>query len=195
MKGLIRQLLLEIGEDPEREGLRKTPDRFEKAFRYLTSGYEKDIKKVLNGAVFNEDYKGIIVIKDIDIFSLCEHHLLPFFGTCSIGYIPNGRIMGLSKFARLVEVFSRRLQVQERLTEQIADAINNELEPEGVGVIIEARHMCMIMRGVQKKDSVAVTYSFLGKFREDSVKNEFLSIVFGGKKNFNDDGLMEVWKR
>ncbi len=182
MKGLIRQLLLEIGEDPEREGLRKTPERVEKAFRYLTSGYEKDVKKVLNGAVFMENYEGIIVIRDIDIFSLCEHHLLPFFGTCHIGYIPNGKIMGLSKFARLVEVFSRRLQVQERLTRQIADAINRELEPEGIGVIIEARHMCMMMRGVRKKDSVAVTSEFLGRFRDVSVRREFMDMICQGKR-------------
>ncbi len=186
MKGLIRQLLLEIGEDPEREGLRKTPERVEKAFRYLTSGYEEDIKKVLNGAVFMENYEGIIVIRDIDIFSLCEHHLLPFFGTCHIGYIPNGRIMGLSKFARLVEVFSRRLQVQERLTRQIADTINRELEPKGIGVIIEARHMCMIMRGVRKKDSVAVTSEFLGRFRDDSVRREFMEMICQGRRYPSD---------
>lgn len=148
MANLIKELLIELGEDPEREGLKKTPMRVAKAYQYLTKGYREDIDKVLNGAVFNEKYNEMVVVKNIDFFSLCEHHLLPFYGKVHIAYIPNGKIVGLSKIPRIVEVFSRRLQVQERLTQQIADTLNEYLNPKGVAVVIEARHLCMIMRGL-----------------------------------------------
>ncbi|HXU48911.1 MAG TPA: GTP cyclohydrolase I FolE [Candidatus Binatia bacterium] len=178
----MRKILLRIGEDPEREGLKKTPERFENAFRFMTSGYAQDPEKVLNGAKFSVCYDEIIVVKDIEIYSLCEHHLLPFFGKCHVAYLPDKQVVGLSKIARLVNLYARRLQIQERLTSQIARAIDEKLKPLGVGVIIEARHMCMVMRGVEKQGSVAVTSAMLGTFRTNKqTRDEFLSLVKSGK--------------
>jgi len=175
---LVHALLLRIGEDPDREGLRKTPERVAKAFAYLTRGYDQDPYEVLGDAVFDEAYDEMVVVKDIDVFSLCEHHMLPFFGKCHVAYIPTRRIAGLSKIARLVDIFARRLQVQERMTREIGRCIEEVLEPEGVGVVIEARHMCMMMRGIEKQNSAAVTSCMLGSFREDSkVRSEFLRLI------------------
>src|SRR5881227_310147 len=153
MQDVIRRLLAEMGEDPSREGLRDTPKRVEKAYRFLTSGYDADIDRVLNNALFSVDYSEMVIVKDIDFYSLCEHHLLPFFGKCHVAYIPSTKVIGLSKLPRLVDVFARRLQVQERLTTQIAESIQNAVEPQGVGVVVEARHLCMMMRGVEKQHS------------------------------------------
>jgi GTP cyclohydrolase IA len=179
---LIRKMLVKIGENPDREGLQKTPQRFEKAIRYLTSGYDQDPEKVLNGAKFSVCYDEMVVVKDIEVYSLCEHHLLPFFGKCHVAYLPNKQVVGLSKIARLVNVYARRLQIQERLTSQIAQALDDKLKPQGVGVIVEARHLCMVMRGVEKQGSLAVTSAMLGKFREDKqTRDEFLSLVKSGK--------------
>jgi GTP cyclohydrolase I len=178
----LRRLFAEIGEDPDREGLLRTPQRFEKALRFLTSGYQQDEDKLLNSAVFSVAYDEMVVVKDIEVFSLCEHHLLPFFGRCHVAYIPKKRVVGLSKIPRLVNLYARRLQVQERLTRQIADALWKRLDPDGVGVIIEARHLCMVMRGVEKQHSQAVTSAMLGSFRDDlQTRNEFLSLVGNGK--------------
>ncbi|MCS7228473.1 MAG: GTP cyclohydrolase I FolE [Candidatus Kryptonium sp.] len=175
---LIRELLIELGEDPNREGLEKTPMRVAKAFEYLTKGYREDIEKVLNKAIFSEKYNEMVIVKNIDFFSLCEHHLLPFYGKVHIAYIPNGKIVGLSKIPRIVEVFSRRLQVQERLTEQIADTLDRYLNPKGVAVVIEAKHLCMIMRGVEKQNSVATTSAMRGVFAEDvKARNEFMHLI------------------
>jgi len=177
---LIRRLLVLLGEDPTREGLRRTPERFEKALRFLTSGYRQDADTILNGATFTVCYDEMVVVKDIELYSLCEHHLLPFFGRCHVAYIPKKKVIGLSKIARLVNMFARRLQIQERLTNQIARAIEDELGPEGVGVIIEARHLCMVMRGVEKQQSSAVTSAMLGAFRENKqTRDEFLALVKG----------------
>ena len=174
----MRQVLAEIGENPHREGLRRTPERFEQALRFLTSGYGQDPEKLLNGAMFNVCYDQMVVVKDIEMFSLCEHHILPFFGRCHVAYIPNKKVVGLSKIPRLVNMFSRRLQIQERLTAQIAEAIQKCIDPLGVGVVIEARHLCMIMRGVQKQRSEAVTSAMLGAFRENlQTREEFLSLI------------------
>jgi len=175
---LVRQMLVQLGEDPSREGLRRTPERFEKALRFLTSGYRQDPEKLLNGAMFSVSYDEMVVVKDIELYSLCEHHLLPFFGKCHVAYIPNKKVVGLSKVARLVNMYARRLQIQERLTSQIAHTINEKLKPQGVGVIIEARHLCMVMRGVEKQHSAAVTSAMLGVFRENKqTRDEFLSLV------------------
>ncbi len=179
---LVRKMLTLIGEDPNREGLRRTPERFEKAFRYLTSGYRQDPEKLLNGAMFSVCYDNMVVVKDIELYSLCEHHLLPFFGKCHVAYIPNKKVVGLSKIARLVNMYARRLQIQERLTSQIAKAIQDKLAPEGVGVVIEARHLCMVMRGVEKQHSSAMTSAMLGAFRENKqTRDEFLSLINHGK--------------
>ena len=179
---LVRKMLLQLGEDPNREGLQKTPERFETALRFLTSGYQQDEDKILNGAMFSVCYDEMVVVKDIEVYSLCEHHLLPFFGKCHVAYLPNKKVVGLSKIARLVNMFARRLQIQERLTSQIAQAINEHLNPQGVGVIIEARHLCMVMRGVEKQNSMAVTSAMLGQFRESKhTRDEFLSLVRTGK--------------
>lgn len=174
----IGEILKFIGEDTKREGLLLTPRRVAKAWRFLTSGYGQDVKKVLNNAVFKEKYDEMVIVKDIDFFSICEHHLLPFYGKAHIAYIPKGKIVGLSKIPRLVEVFSRRLQVQERMTQQIAETLFKVLEPDGVAVIVEARHLCMMMRGVEKQNSVATTSAMLGSFREDQrTRNEFLTLI------------------
>jgi GTP cyclohydrolase IA len=178
MQELIRKLLAELGEDPAREGLADTPKRVEKALTFLTSGYRADIDQVLNNALFTVDYSEMVIVKDIDFYSLCEHHLLPFFGKVHVAYIPNGKVIGLSKIPRLIDVFARRLQVQERLTMQIAECIQQAIQPEGVGVVIEARHLCMMMRGVEKQHSAAVTSSMLGAFRNDeNTRQEFLSLI------------------
>ena len=175
---LVRKMITLIGEDPNREGLKKTPERFEKAFKYLTSGYHQNVAHVLNGATFSVSYDEMVVVKDIEFFSLCEHHLLPFFGKCHVAYLPNKRVIGLSKVARLVNMFARRLQIQERLTSQIAQAIEEKISPEGVGVIIEARHLCMQMRGVEKQHGKAVTSAMLGCFRHNKeTRDEFLSLA------------------
>jgi GTP cyclohydrolase I len=175
---LVRRMINLVGEDPEREGLRKTPERFEKAFKFLTSGYHQNAESVLNGATFSVCYDEMVVVKDIEFFSLCEHHLLPFFGKCHVAYLPNKRVIGLSKVARLVNMFARRLQIQERLTSQIAKAIEEKISPEGVGVIVEARHLCMQMRGVEKQHGQAVTSAMLGSFRHNKqTRDEFLSLV------------------
>src|SRR3982751_85549 len=166
MQELIRKLLAEMGEDPTREGLRDTPKRVEKAYRFLTSGYDADIDKVLNNALFSVDYSEMVIVKDIDFYSLCEHHLLPFFGKCHVAYIPSNKVIGLSKIPRIVDVFARRLQVQERLTHQIAEIIQEKIQPLGVAVVMEGTHLCMSMRGVQKQNSFAVTSAMHGIFRE-----------------------------
>ena len=175
---LIEQLLTDLGENPKREGLLRTPHRVAKAYEFLTKGYQEDIQKVLNDAIFNEKYSEMVIVKDIDFFSLCEHHMLPFFGKAHVAYIPKGKIVGLSKIPRIVEVFSRRMQVQERMTQQIADTLYNALSPEGVGVVVEARHMCMMMRGVEKQNSLATTSAMLGTFRDDvKTRGEFLHLI------------------
>jgi GTP cyclohydrolase I len=174
----VREIIKLIGEDPNREGLRKTPERYEKALKFLTSGYLQNADNILNGATFSVAYDEMVVVKDIEFFSLCEHHLLPFFGKCHVAYLPNKRVIGLSKVARLVNMFARRLQIQERLTSQIAAAIQEKISPEGVGVIIEARHLCMQMRGVEKQHGQAVTSAMLGGFRHNKqTRDEFLSLV------------------
>ena len=178
MQDLIRTLLKELGEDPEREGLEETPRRVERAFRFLTGGYKADVDQVLNNALFTVDYSEMVIVKDIDFYSLCEHHLLPFFGRCHVAYIPNGKVIGLSKVPRLVDVFARRLQVQERMTSQIAETIEKKIDPLGVGVIMQGTHLCMAMRGVEKQHSIAVTSAMHGVFREDPrTRSEFLSLI------------------
>jgi GTP cyclohydrolase I len=179
---LVRKMLVQLGEDPDREGLRRTPERFEKALRFLTSGYRQDADTILNGAMFSVCYDEMVVVKDIEVYSLCEHHLLPFFGKCHVAYLPNKKVVGLSKIARLVNMYARRLQIQERLTSQIAHALEEKLNPQGVGVIIEARHLCMVMRGVEKQNSMAVSSAMLGAFRESKqTRDEFLALVRAGK--------------
>jgi len=177
LEDLTRELLVRLGEDPDREGLLKTPERYAKAFQYLTKGYKEDPAEVLNGALFSVDYDEMVIVKDIEMFSLCEHHMLPFFGKVHIAYIPKGKVLGLSKLPRLVEVFAHRLQVQERLTVEIAEAIQNAIQPLGVGVVIEARHLCMMMRGVEKQHSATVTSSMIGAFRAQQTRQEFLSLI------------------
>jgi GTP cyclohydrolase I len=179
---LVRKMIVQLGEDPNREGLRHTPERFEKAMRFLTKGYAQDQDKILNGAMFSVCYDQMVLVKDIEVYSMCEHHLLPFFGKCHVAYIPDKKVVGLSKIARLVNMYARRLQIQERLTSQIAKAIAEKLSPQGVGVIIEARHLCMVMRGVEKQNSVATTSAMLGAFRENKqTRDEFLSLIRDAK--------------
>jgi GTP cyclohydrolase IA len=174
----VREIISDLGENPERDGLKRTPERFEKALRFLTSGYNQDPAKLLNGAMFDVAYDEMVVVKDIELYSLCEHHLLPFFGKCHVAYLPDKKVVGLSKVARLVDMFARRLQIQERLTSQIATAIQEQLHPQGVGVIIEARHLCMVMRGVEKQNSTTTTSAMLGAFRENKqTRDEFLALV------------------
>lgn len=180
MREIIEQLLREIGEDPSREGLLRTPERVEKAFRFLTKGYQENPADILNNALFVEDYDEMVIVKNIDFYSMCEHHLLPFFGRAHAAYIPRHRIVGLSKIARLIEIFSRRLQVQERMTSQIAETISRCLDPYGVGVVIEAQHLCMMMRGVEKQNSIAITSSMLGTFRTNvETRMEFMELIKG----------------
>jgi len=175
---LVRELLVRLGENPQREGLTATPERVRKAWQFLTKGYQEDPEALLKAALFTVTYDEMVIVKDIEMFSLCEHHMLPFFGKVHVAYIPNGRVIGLSKIPRLVELFSRRLQIQERLTTQIAETIQKVIEPQGVGVVIEARHLCMMMRGVEKQHSAAVTSSMLGSFRdEEETRSEFLSLI------------------
>jgi GTP cyclohydrolase I len=176
--GAVRKLIADLGEDPDREGILKTPARVAKSLRFLTSGYHQDIDKILNGALYSVAYDEMVIVKDIEIFSMCEHHMLPFFGRCHVAYVPNGKVIGLSKIPRIVDVFARRLQVQERLTVQIAETLMDKIKPQGVGVIVEARHLCMIMRGVEKQNSIAVTSHMLGAFRDcDVTRSEFLRLV------------------
>jgi GTP cyclohydrolase I len=175
---LVREMIIRLGEDPQREGLERTPERVHRALQQLTRGYKEDAEAILRGALFTVGYDEMVIVKDIEMFSLCEHHLLPFFGKVHVAYIPNGKVIGLSKLPRLVEVFARRLQVQERLTTQIAETIQNAIEPQGVGVVVEARHLCMMMRGVEKQHSSAVTSSMLGCFRDcRETREEFLSLI------------------
>lgn len=174
---MYREILSRLGEDPSRDGLMATPSRVEKAMAFLTKGYDQDPTEILHGAMFDVDYDEMVIVKDIEMFSLCEHHMLPFFGRVHVAYIPNGKVIGLSKIPRLVEVFARRLQVQERLTRQIADSIQESIEPQGVGVVIEARHLCMMMRGIEKQNSTTVTSAMVGCFREKETRAEFLSLV------------------
>ena len=178
MQDIIKQLLAGIGEDPLREGLRDTPKRVEQSLRFLTSGYETDVDATLNNALFTVDYNEMVIVKDIDFYSLCEHHLLPFFGKCHVAYIPNGKVVGLSKIPRLVDIYAHRLQVQERLTNQIANTLTEKINPLGVAVVTEATHLCMAMRGVEKQNSVAVTSAMLGAFRTDArTRSEFLNLI------------------
>ena len=174
---MYREILSRLGEDPNRDGLLATPARVEKAMTFLTKGYDQDPAQVLHGALFDVDYDEMVIVKDVEMFSLCEHHMLPFFGKVHVAYIPNGKVIGLSKIPRLVEVFARRLQVQERLTRQVADAIQDAIKPQGVGVVIEARHLCMMMRGIEKQHSSTVTSAMLGCFRQKETRTEFLTLV------------------
>jgi GTP cyclohydrolase I len=182
---MYREILSRLGEDPARDGLVSTPERVERAMAFLTKGYEQDPKKILRGALFDVDYDEMVIVKDIEMFSLCEHHMLPFFGKVHVAYIPRGKVIGLSKIPRLVEVFARRLQVQERMTRQIADAIQDAIDPQGVGVVIEARHLCMMMRGIEKQHSSTVTSAMVGCFRDKETRSEFLSLV----RNSPADGM------
>jgi len=183
LRSLVEQILLVLGEDPSREGLLKTPDRVDESLRFLTKGYLEDVNEVLNGALFSVKYDEMVVVRDIDFFSLCEHHLLPFYGKCHVAYIPNERVVGLSKIPRLVEIFSRRLQVQERLTVQIAETLMEKLTPQGVAVVVEARHLCMMMRGVETPNAVAVTSSMHGVFlNQQKTREEFLTLIRRGSR-------------
>ncbi|HSR49789.1 MAG TPA: GTP cyclohydrolase I FolE [Acidobacteriota bacterium] len=178
MKETIRQLLKEIGENPEREGLVKTPERVERAWKFLTSGYQKTAEEILNGALFTVEYDEMVIVRDIEIYSMCEHHLLPFFGKCHVAYLPSRQVIGLSKIPRIVDMFARRLQVQERLTQQVAQTVTDWIKPKGVAVVIEANHLCMMMRGVQKQNSSMITSAMLGSFRKDNrSRTEFLQLV------------------
>ena len=178
IENLTKQLIEEIGEDPSREGLLKTPSRVSKAWSFFSGGYNQDLDKIINNAVFNEDATDMVVVRDVEFFSLCEHHLIPFFGRAHVAYLPNGKVIGLSKIPRIIDMFSRRLQVQERLTRLIAETVKEILDPIGVAVIMEGQHMCMQMRGVEKQNSLTTTSSMLGKFREsDRTRSEFLSII------------------
>ncbi len=177
-EGLMREMLVRLGEDPSREGLARTPERMRRTYEFLVKGYKEDPEAMLKKALFTVTYDEMVIVKDVEMFSLCEHHMLPFFGKVHVAYIPNGKVIGLSKIPRLIEIFSRRLQIQERLTTQIAETIQSAIEPQGVGVVIEARHLCMMMRGVEKQHSAAVTSSMLGCFRqEQETRTEFLSLI------------------
>ena len=182
MKNLQRRILELIGEDPDREGLIKTPERVAKSLRFLTKGYREDPEELLRSAMFREEYRQMVIVKDIDFFSMCEHHMLPFYGKAHVAYIPNGHITGLSKIARVVDIFSHRLQVQERLTEQIMQCINDTLKPQGVMVVIEAKHMCMQMRGVEKQNSITTTSAYSGVFESSKTRNEFMNLLRGETK-------------
>jgi len=178
MQDNIKKLLLELGEDPQREGLLKTPERVEKSLKYLTHGYSQTLESVINGAIFQAESDDMIIVRDIEFFSMCEHHMLPFFGKCHVGYIPKKKIIGVSKIARIVDMFARRLQIQERLTKEVAQAILTTLDAEGVGVVMEAEHLCMRMRGVEKQQSIMTTSSMLGSFRKElAARNEFMRLI------------------
>ena len=178
LQAIVERMLVILGEDPERKGLQRTPERIDKMLRFMTQGYEQDVDQLLNGALFEIDYDEMVIVKDIDFFSLCEHHLLPFYGRCHVGYLPNKRVVGLSKIPRVVDAFSRRLQVQERLTVQIAETLHSKLKAHGVGVVMEARHLCMMMRGVEKQNTLAVTSEMLGVFRtQQQTRDEFLKLI------------------
>lgn len=177
LSGHYHEVLKQIGEKPEREGLLKTPERVAKALLYLTQGYDLDAKDILNSAMFKEEYSQMVIVKDIEVYSMCEHHMLPFFGKAHVAYIPNGHVVGLSKIPRVVDVFARRLQVQERLTNEIRDCIQDTLQPLGVGIVIECRHLCMSMRGVQKQNSVTTTSAFTGEFLKEKTRTEFLNLI------------------
>ena len=178
LQSLIERILHAVGEDPKREGLLKTPERVEESLKFLTSGYGTDVDQLVNGAIYNEDYNEMVIVKDVDVYSLCEHHMLPFFGKCHVAYLPKGKIIGLSKIPRLIDAYSRRLQVQERLTTQIAQCIQNIVKPAGVAVIVDAVHLCMSMRGVEKQNSYTTTSSMLGCFKEDArTRSEFLDLL------------------
>ncbi|MCF7765163.1 MAG: GTP cyclohydrolase I FolE [Verrucomicrobia bacterium] len=178
MQALVRRQLELLGEDPTREGLTRTPERVAKAFGFLTQGYQQDLQELLNQALFEAESDEMVIVKDIDFYSLCEHHMLPFFGRCHVAYLPRKRIIGLSKLPRIVDVFARRLQVQERMTHEIAQTISSLVEPQGVGVVVEAQHLCMMMRGVEKQNSYAITSTMLGRFREDArTRGEFLDLI------------------
>jgi GTP cyclohydrolase I len=178
MEEIIKKLLVELGEDPAREGLKNTPKRVRQSLMFLTKGYRQNIQKIINNAIFVEECNDMVILKNIEFYSMCEHHLLPFFGKCNIGYVPKGKVFGVSKLARIIDVFSRRLQIQERLTRQIAQTIWDNLNPEGVGVVMEAQHLCMIMRGVEKQHSQMVTSTMLGSFRrEHATRAEFLNLI------------------
>lgn len=193
MQDVIRQLLAKLGEDPSREGLLDTPKRVEKSLRFLTSGYSADVDAVVNDALFTVDYNEMVIVKDVDFYSLCEHHLLPFFGRCHVAYIPQGRVLGLSKIPRVVEIFARRLQIQERLTNQIAETIREKIQPLGVAVVMEAAHLCMSMRGVEKQNSVAVTSAMLGVFRDDArTRMEFLELIKRPELNARSQGVTSL---
>jgi len=178
MEEIVRKMLVALGEDPDREGLQDTPERVSKAMSFLTNGYRQDVQSVLNEALFTVRYDEMVIVKNIEVYSLCEHHLLPFFGECHVGYLPRDKVIGLSKIPRIVDIYARRLQVQERLTQQIAETIRDAINPRGVAVIIEAKHFCMMMRGVQKRNASMVTSSMLGKFRDDQrSRTEFLNLI------------------
>ncbi len=180
MENAIKTILTQIGEDPSREGLLNTPKRVEKSLKYLTRGYHQNVQDVINGAIFTAESDDMVIVKNIEFYSMCEHHMLPFFGQCHIGYIPKGKILGVSKLARLVDMFARRLQIQERLTNQVAQSILEAVGCEGVGVVMEAQHMCMLMRGVEKQNSIMTTSAMLGSFRKDaSTRSEFLNLIKG----------------
>ena len=178
---LVRRILVELGEDPSREGLERTPRRVAEALRFLTSGYKTDSKKLINGAIFTQRTNSMVICKNIELYSLCEHHMLPFYGHCHVGYIPRNKVVGLSKLPRVVDIFARRLQVQERLTHQVSSAIQEHLNPLGVGVVVEAYHLCMMMRGVEKQNSFTMTSSMLGEFQRAETRGEFLSLLRGPK--------------
>jgi len=178
LQAIVERMLVILGEDPERKGLQRTPERIDKMLRFMTQGYKQDVDQLLNGALFEIDYDEMVIVKDIDFFSLCEHHILPFYGRCHVGYLPNKRVVGLSKIPRVVDAFSRRLQVQERLTVQIAETLHSKLKAHGVGVVMEARHLCMMMRGVEKQNTLAVTSEMLGVFRtQQQTRDEFLKLI------------------
>ena len=180
----LQELLKDLGEDPSRDGLQKTPKRVIESLSFLTSGYQDDVQSVLTGALFDVEYQDMVIVRDIEIYSMCEHHMLPFFGRCHIGYITKGKVVGLSKLPRVVDIFSRRLQVQERLTNQISSAIQTYLDPVGVGVVVEARHLCMMMRGIAKQNSLTMTSSMLGSFQNLETRSEFLSLISANKSQF-----------
>lgn len=185
MEDIIRNMLVKLGEDPEREGLKETPKRAAKSLAFLTRGYKLDANKILNNALFDVEYDEMVLVRDIDVYSLCEHHVLPFFGKCHVGYVPNKKIVGLSKIPRIVDAFARRLQVQERLTQQIAQTLFDVLKPQGVGVVLEAKHLCMMMRGIEEQNTVVTTSSMRGSFLKDQrTRMEFMNLIHNGKKNF-----------